>query len=224
MSIIDENRNQPFEIFEKDNKPKRTIFEKIDLLFTDVETEGKKQGYEKAASIYTLTFNQLKIQLELLESKLKELEIKHKSDVDYLKQKKKERDELKTQRDRLVTSVSYSTGVSVETINMRFASGCGIIGNSPTTCGFSILDIICDVKERKLRKAIAKGYAEAKEIFESKIKAEQEKLENLSNEYDIKSKKYENWKQKSEPTINEIQLEINKLLIEIAELSIIEKR
>ena len=41
MSIIDENRNQPFEIFEKENKPKRTIFEKIDLLFTDVETEGK---------------------------------------------------------------------------------------------------------------------------------------------------------------------------------------
>ena len=46
----------------------------------------------------------------------------------------------------------------------------------------------------------------------------QDTLNSLSNNDN------ENWKQKSEPTINEIQLEINKLLIEIAELSIIEKR
>lgn len=224
MSIIGGNRNQPFDIFETENKPKRTLFEKIDLLFTDVETEGKKQGYEKAASIYTRTLENLKIQSELLNFKVEILEIERKLDVAFLEQKKKERDDLKAQRDRLVSSVSYSTGVSVETINMRFASGCGIIGNSPTTCGFSILDIICDVKERKLKEAIAKGYAEAKEIFESKIKAEQEKLEKLSYEYDINSKNVENWKQKFEPIINKVQLEINKLLIEIAELSIVEKR
>lgn len=224
MSIIGGNRNQPFDIFETENKPKRTLFEKIDLLFTDVETEGKKQGYEKAASIYTRTLENLKMQSELLNFKVENLDIERKLDVAFLEQKKKERADLKAQRDRLVSSVSYSTGVSVETINMRFASGCGIIGNSPTTCGFSILDIICDVKERKLKEAIAKGYAEAKEIFGSKIKAEQEELEKLSYEYDIKSKNVENWKQKFEPIINKVQLEINKLLIEIAELSIVEKR
>ena len=75
-----------------------------------------------------------------------------------------------------------------------------------------------------MKEAIAKGYAEAKEIFGSKIKAEQEELEKLSYEYDIKSKNVENWKQKFEPIINKVQLEINKLLIEIAELSIVEKR
>ena len=48
-SIWDDQKR--YKVGEKeDNDP--SLFDKLDLLFTDVETEGKKQGYERAAREY----------------------------------------------------------------------------------------------------------------------------------------------------------------------------
>lgn len=49
-----------------------SITEKIDMLFKDVETEGKKQGYKRAASEYEKVFrvieNEYKQTKELIQS------------------------------------------------------------------------------------------------------------------------------------------------------------
>lgn len=79
---------------------------------------------------------------------------------------------------------------------------------------FGILDIIYSYKEKRLKKAEQKGYLEAKELYEEKIKRLQDKLKRLMEKSDEEIKKMVK-------LISDILDEIVENQMKIAELKIL---
>lgn len=84
-------------------KKEPSILEKVDMLFTDVETEGKKQGYEKASKEYEQIFRQIenryKETKKLIESQKNVYGDQYDKLIDKLADLENERDSLQKQVD-----------------------------------------------------------------------------------------------------------------------------
>lgn len=146
-----------------------SITEKIDMLFKDVETEGKKQGYKRAASEYEKVFrvieNEYKQTKELIQSQKSNYGNQSEKLIARLSELEKQKKSLEEQLERKTKAVSVKYNIPIGEVR-RFAAT-GSLMSITSTLG--ILDLTYSYKEKKLRKAEQAGYLEAKELYEEKI-------------------------------------------------------
>lgn len=157
-----------------------SITEKIDMLFTDVETEGKKQGYKKAASEYEKAFRAIEKEYketkELIE--FQKSNYGNQSDELITKLSELEKQEKLLEERMKIKAKDVSTKYDIPIGDVLRASAAGMIicGITPTV---SILDLIYNHKEKKLKEAEQRGYLEAKSLYEKKIAKMKKGLQQL---------------------------------------------
>lgn len=156
-----------------------SLIEKVDMLFKDVETEGKKQGYKKAASEYEKAFRIIEAEYketkELIESQKNSYSKQSDILIEKLSKLERQRSELEKQVELKSTEVSKKYDIPIEDVRKSVASGALIMG----TPMFDILGLIYRHKEKKLKEAEQRGYIEAKDLYEKKICDLKNKLSNL---------------------------------------------
>ena len=155
------------------------------MLLTDVETEGKKQGYQRAAKEYEVAFR--RIEKEFKETK--DLINNQKNDygneaykyIEKLEKLEQQKESLQNQINSKAKDLSKKYGVSYDNIKNSI-SGSSSLLEEPGNINF--LDIICSYKEKKLRQEEQKGYLEAKQLYEEKIKKLKNELSELKKKGD----------------------------------------
>ena len=184
------------------NEP--NIIEKVDMLFKDVEVEGKKLGYEKAAKEYGKAFRAIKKEYkdtkQLIEEQKKSYDTKSEDLILKLEILEKEKGKLEKEIKRKIKDVSAKYDVSVEDVTHSVACGALLVGGPVI---LDVLGIIYSHKEKKLREAEQRGYIEAKKLYEEKIEKLKKDLKELKN--------------KGNKEISELIEMINKILDDIAD-------
>lgn len=191
--------------------------EKIEMLFTDVEIEGKKRGYEKASKEYQILFKKLKTYYSAIinqtEIDVKELDNYSEGLLNQLALLENEKIELQKQLDNKIKQVSKKYGISQSVVySMWSMSSEESLFHQNTS--FDIVDIIYKHKEKKLHRAEQQGYEEAREIYIKKLEKEKLKLQQYMN-------KISSEKKNMVKLINEVLEEIASNETKIAELKIL---
>ena len=146
------------------------------MLFTDVEIEGKKQGYKKASNEYDKMFREIQNDYNEAIELIKSLKIsydpqleRHISKLSELEEQEKS---LKGRLERKTKDVSIKYEIPIG--DVRRAAGAGnLINMNPSV---EIWSLIYRHKERKFKEAEQRGYLEAKELYERKIADLKQKL------------------------------------------------
>lgn len=191
------------------------IIETVDMLFKDVETEGKKDGYDRASKeygkIYRALEEEFKQTKELIEQQKKSYNVEIDVLIEKLEQLEKQKEELQRQVNAKVFDVSRKYSIPVGDVKKSLASGTLLVG-SPYTV--DVLYLVYRYKEKKLREAEQRGYVEAKALYE-------EKIEKLKRE--LKRLKYNGNKdvQKLVEMISDIFDAITEEQMKIAELKVL---
>ncbi len=192
-----------------------SIVEKVDMLFKDVETEGKKQGYERAAKEYGKAFkaieDEYKATKELIENQKKSYDSKSEALISKLENLEKQKEELENQVKRKTKGVSTKYNIPTGDVTKSLAAGTLLVGGPAIV---DILGLIYNHKEKKLREAEQRGYAEARKLYEKKIARLKKKLLELKNKG---SKEI----QKLLDMINDLFDAISEEQMKIAELKIL---
>jgi hypothetical protein len=166
----------PFSIFDKGP----STIEKIEMLFKDVETEGKKEGYTRAAKEYKKAFRAIETEYkqtkELFESQKDDYYNLSEKLIAKLEELEKQKISIKKQLERNTKDVSDKFHIPIGDVRKAAMAGTLI---SPS---FGILDIIYKHKEKKLKEAEQRGYLEAKELYESKIAKMRRELQELKKQ------------------------------------------
>lgn len=190
------------------------IIEKVGLVFTDVETEGKKQGYQRAASIYEQVFREMESRYQTAIEFLMRTKDLYESEssilVNWLESLERESERLQKEYDAKLHSKAEELNMTTQELKGAFAAGC--VG--PTGNGLWILDLVYSHKEKKLAESIWKGYLEAKDIYKKKIR-------ELKDEYEEKLKKGNEGLEKLVSTMDDIMNDIAAEQMKIAELSLL---
>lgn len=165
----------------QEKKPllKETAKEGWHILVSDVEKEGKKRGYEKAAKEYQKAFDEIEQEYIKTEKLIKmqkkffcvssEMLIRRQEELE------RKREELEIQVMKKMGNVSVKFHISQSKIFSSFGPGVIVTGAAL----ISILGLIYKHKEKRLLEAEACGYMEAKRFYEEKIAAEKKRLEEL---------------------------------------------
>lgn len=198
----------------------KNINHSIKILVTDVETKGKRQGYERAAGEYEKIFSEIRDEYHKLNNMLKTKKIYETKKAFYnrvsielsenLDELSKQKEELKKEILSKRKYIAQVYQLPFNVINSVCASGTILIG------GVSLFLMIFHYKEKKLLKAEQKGYEEAKALFKEKIEIERQKLRDLKNECDLKTREQ----------MSRIVDMLDKIIeerIEIAELNVLLK-
>lgn len=192
-----------------------SIVEKVKMVFTDVEIEGKKQGYDRASKEYGKVYRT--IEKEFLETKklIEEQRTSYDNKADALINKlellEREKAKLEDQVHSKTQAVSRKFDIPFKDVKNSLASGTLLVGGPMGS--FDILDLIYKYKKKELKEAEQRGYVEARELYEnkiSKLKKELRRLKKNGNK-DIK---------KLVTMINEIFEAIADEQMKIAELRI----
>lgn len=161
------------------NEP--SIVDKIDMLLTDVETEGKKKGYSRAAEEYGKVFRSIESEYkqakELIESQKNMYNAQSDTLIEKLEALENQKRRLENQVKQKTKAVSEKYDIPVSQVQGSLAAGTLITG--PATV--DILGMIYRHKEKKLREAEQRGYLEAKELYESKIDKLKKELAELKS-------------------------------------------
>lgn len=162
-----------------DNGP--SIIDKVDMLLTDVETEGKKKGYSRAAEEYGKVFRSIQSEYkqakELIESQKNTYDAQSDTLIEKLEALENQKRRLENQVKQKTKAVSEKYDIPVSQVQGSLAAGTLITG--PATV--DILGMIYRHKEKKLREAEQRGYLEAKELYESKIDKLKKELAELKS-------------------------------------------
>ena len=195
-------------------KPRVDPLEKLNLIFTDVETEGKKQGYSRAAKQYEEVYRSLentyKQAIESIEAKTGQQSSRLDMEIWKLEALEKQKKSLEEQKAQKVNSVSAKYNIPASDV-AHFVSSGDIFSRSE-----SIIDIIYDYKERKLRKAEESGYLEAKKIYEEKISKLRHFLEEKKTTANADLQKLINMETEILDSISKIKMEIADLELAIS--------
>lgn len=172
------------------SKKRNTISKFKILLIDDVEAEGKKIGFEKAAKKYEAIYRELEIKYQETKSILETQRDSFDNVMNKLICKLQLLEKEKESLEELVKNNIdiFSEKYNISPSNVKSILGTGSLFIPKAIISIGILDIICSNKERKLKKAENEGYLEAREIYEKKIKELHDKyilLKNKGNE-DIK--------------------------------------
>lgn len=190
------------------------IAKKVKTIFTDVETEGKKQGYERASAEYEPAYKAIKKEYDETKKALEEAMAEKGKQVDKLVARLQQLESKKADLEKKIKNkakkVSTQFNIPLSSVTESMAAGALVMGGT----GFGLIDIIYNYKERKLRAAEEKGYAEAKEIYENKINELKENLRRLKKKGDSEIQEMMN-------LINDVITEIIEEETQIAELEIV---
>jgi chromosome segregation ATPase len=190
------------------------IAKKVKTIFTDVETEGKKQGYERASAEYEPAYKKIKKEYDETKRALEETMAEEGKQVDKLvarlQQLESERDDLEKKIKNKTKKVSTQFNIPVSSVMESMVAGTLVMDGT----GLGLVDLIYSYKEKKLRAAEGKGYAEAKQIYENKINELKENLRKLKKKGDSEIQEMMN-------LINDTIDEIIEAETHIAELEIV---
>lgn len=156
-----------------------SIIDKIEMLVTDVEEEGRKRrkrGYSRAAEEYGKVFRSIESEYkqakELIESQKNMYDIQSDALIEKL-------EALENQKRRIENQVEQKTKAVSEKYDIPISAVEGCVASNSMIGMMSILGVIYDHKEKKLREAEERGYSEAKKIYEEKIGKLKKELEEL---------------------------------------------
>ena len=185
----------------------------VEMLFKDVETEGKKQGYVRASKEYESAFrrveNEYRETKKILDNDIMSNDEKIEALLVELERLEERRNKLEKKVKTKTQNVSDTYDIPIEQINTSMASGTLIMG----TPSFSALDIICSYKERKMQKAEERGYQEARELYLEKIEKLKVKLEELKKKSSKKLKELTDMAKEIMSDIADEELKIAELQI-----------
>ncbi len=191
-----------------------SFIDKVNMLFTDVETEGKKQGYSKAAAEYEKVYQNLVIEYrktkELIDSQKNMYDKQSDVLINTLEMLENQKRNLENQVMQKSKAVSEKYDIPISEVQGSLTAGTGM------ACAmmFDLLGIIYHHKERKLREAEQRGYLEAKEIYETKVDKLKKDLASLKSKGDSDIRELVNM-------INDIFGEIAEKQMEIVELTML---
>lgn len=188
--------------------------EKLDMLFMDVDTEGEKRGYERAAAEYDAAYERIENEYltakKLLDQQMVNKDAEATRLISKLQQLEEEKKYLEREVREKTKQVSNKYGIPVSSVTQSLASGNLLTSGS----GMGILDLIYRYKSKKLKEAEEKGYAEARRLYRKKIRELKDNLELLKKKGDAEL-------QELAELITDAIKEISNIETKIAELEIV---
>lgn len=186
-------------------------FKKLDTILMDVDTEGEKRGYERAAAEYDAAYERVENEYltakKLLDQQMADKDAEFSRLISKLQELEEDVKNLKREIREKTTQVSEKYDVSTSTVSQALDSGMLLMGGS------GIFDLIYRYKSKKLKEAEEKGYAEAKRLYKNKIK-------ELRNNLELLKKKGNAEMQKMAKLITDTIKELSDAETKIAELEI----
>lgn len=203
-----------FDFFPGSGKP--SIFDVIDFVdavTSDPETDGKKDGYERAANEYEPIYQELKREYDRaimeIQRQKQSYDVESDAKIGYLAQLEKKRDSLQERVNRRATQVASEHGVSVSTLMSSFSSA-GVVRDT----SWDMMRFITDSRMRKRKEAEKAGYSEAKRLYEGKLRSLRDKLEQEKTNANRQLKDYAE-------LISKVLAEIEDTQMKIADLEIV---
>lgn len=158
--------------------------EKIDTILTDVDTEGEKRGYERAAAEYDAAYERIENEYLAAKKMLNQQMVNKDAEatrlISKLQQLEEEKKILERQVREKTKQVSNKYDIPVSSVSQSLASGTLLMGGT----GTGVLDLIYRYKSKKLKEAEEKGYAEARKLYRKKIRELKDNLELLKKKGD----------------------------------------
>lgn len=189
----------------------RKIFDKLETVFMDdVETEGQKRGYERAAAEYDAAFE--RIENDYCEAKriLDQQADDKKAEAARLISKLQE---LQQRKSRLEQEIEEKTEKVADKYDLPISTVSYSVGSVISDSHVGVLDLIYHYKNKKLQEAEAKGYEAARKIYKAKIRELKDNLERLKSTGDKEI-------QEMCALIRDVLKEISNAETKIAELEI----
>lgn len=186
---------------------------KMDIVFSDVETEGQKRGYERAAKEYDAAFERVEKEYfetkQILDKQIADKDMESSKLILKLQQLEDEKTRLERQIKDKTRQVSSKFNISASSISQSLASGTLLMGGT----GIGIFDLVYAYKSKKMREAEEKGYAEAGRLYRTKILELKDNFSLLKNKRDKEI-------QELIVLISDVIKEISDAEMKIAELKI----
>ena len=206
-----------FDILSGSNTPNIfDVVEFIDAVTSDPETDGKKDGYERAAKEYEPIYQELKQEYDNaiaeIQQKQHSYEVKCNTEINYLIQLEKKRDNLQEQINSKVQQAATSHGIPVSSLlgSISANSAIGVVRDS----SWDMMRFITDSRMRKRKEAEKAGYSEAKSLYQEKINLLREKFNHQKAEANNQLRDYVD-------LIAKVLLEIEDIKLKIADLEIV---
>lgn len=159
-----------------------SVLEVVDMLVTDVEVEGKKQGYSRASREYENVFLSIAKDFEDTKRIIEEQKNSYNNKADILIERlealENERKTLEKCVNTKAKDVSCKYHLPIDKVQNALNTGNLLTGGTLEMADF--LTIIYVYKEKKLREAEQKGYIEAKKLYQDKIQKLKNELKQLS--------------------------------------------
>lgn len=186
--------------------------EKIDTILTDVDTEGEKRGYERAAAEYDAAYERIENEYltakKLLDQQMANKDAEASRLISKLQHLEEDKKNLERRVREKTKQVSNKYDIPVSSVLQSLASGTLLMG------GTGVLDLIYRYKSKKLKEAEEKGYAEARRLYKKKIRELKDNLELLKKKGDAEL-------QELAKLITDAIKEISDAETKIAELEIV---
>ena len=207
-----------FDITPVEKEP--SIIDKVEMLFTDVEEEGRKRGYSRAAEEYGKVFRSIESEYkqakELIESQKNMYDIQSDALIEKLEELEKQKRRLENEVEQKTKAVFEKYDISVSQVKRGLNSAVDLTapesvekGHNPAAVlvglivsesrilrerdsSGSILDMVYDYKVKKLLSAELDGYLKAKKIYEEKIGKLKKELEELKRKGSAKIQEMSN--------------------------------
>lgn len=184
----------------------------VDEITSDPVTDGKKDGYERAANEYEPIYQGLEQEYNNAISEIKRqkrnYDVESDAKIGYLAQLEKKRDNLQKRVNSKVKQTATAYGVSASTLMNSFSSA-GVVRDT----SWDMMRFITDSRMRKRKEAEKAGYSEAKQLYEEKLKKLRSKLEQEKVNASRQLKDYAD-------LISKVLAEIEDTQIKIADLEI----
>lgn len=192
----------------------------VEIIFTDVETGGKKQGYARAAKEYEKVFASLRMEwanaAQMIEARRESQTAEDRELIARLQMAESRKERLKQQLDEKARQLSKKQGIPVASVQAAIA-GTGSLIDLPVVPQIDILDIVARKKREKMVKAERAGYLEAKALYEEKLRKEREKLERLKEKGSAEIQKLVDIAVSALSSISKTEMEIADLEIMLGE-------
>ncbi len=147
-----------------------SLSEGVNVLFCDPEIDGKKAGYERASKEYEKVYKELKQEHKEIMEQIKNLrntyDFKSNMLIDRLAHLEEKRDDLKKKVQYKEERVSEKYNIPLSSVHSAVLSN-GLMSDSLTE---DIIGMVYDYKKKKLIEAEHRGYVEARELYEDKLK------------------------------------------------------
>lgn len=188
-----------------------SVMDKIELMFTDVGTEGRKQGYVRAAEEYDKAYAVIEAEYAAALEMAEEVHAMYSSEADRLnaelRRLEAKRERLDKERERKIGMIATAYGISTGTVRSACVGGTGI----NTGVNICLFELAYRAKSAKLERAEREGYEEAKKIHEEKLEVLRRDFQTAKAKARAASRKYMAMIEETLSSIAREQTEITEL-------------